>query len=150
MYLTQCLHRCVQQSPDRVAVIFGERSETFIELHSRVARLAGALQKLGMNAGERVAMLALNSDRYLEYLLGVWWGGGVVNPVNIRWSVAEIVYSLDDCDTGILIVDDYFLPIAFKIADTARRRPVLIYAGEGVSPPGMLSYEQVIAYTAHV
>jgi long-chain acyl-CoA synthetase len=150
MYLTQGLHRCVQQSPDRVAVIFGERSETFIELHSRVARLAGALQKLGMNAGERVAMLALNSDRYLEYLLGVWWGGGVVNPVNIRWSVAEIVYSLDDCDTGILIVDDYFLPIAFKIADTARRRPVLIYAGEGVSPPGMLSYEQLIAYTAPV
>jgi long-chain acyl-CoA synthetase len=150
MYLTQGLHRCMQQSPDRTAVIFGERSETFSELHGRVARLAGALRKLGMTAGGRVAMLALNSDRYLEYLLGVWWGGGVINPVNIRWSAPEIVYSLDDCDTVILIVDDHFLPIAPKIADSAHRRPVLIYAGEGAAPSGMLSYEQLIAYTAPV
>ena len=150
MYLTQGLHRSVQQSPERTAVVFGERSETFRELHGRVARLAGALRKLGMKPGERVAMLALNSDRYIEYLLGTWWGGGAVNPVNIRWSVAEIVYSLDDCDTGILIVDDHFLPMAPTIADSARRRPVLIYAGEGATPSGMLSYEQLIAYTAPV
>jgi long-chain acyl-CoA synthetase len=49
----------------------------------------------------------------------VWWGGGVLNPVNTRWSVPEIVYSLDDCDTGILIVDDHFLAMA---EPTAPRR----------------------------
>jgi long-chain acyl-CoA synthetase len=150
MYLTQGLHRCVQQAPERVAITFGERSCTFRELRDRVAKLAGALQELGMTAGARVSMLALNSDRYLEYLPGVWWGGGVLNPVNIRWSVAEIVYSLDDCDTGILIVDDHFLSMAPAIAESAKRRPILVYAGEGETPAGMLSYEQLIAQTAPV
>ena len=96
MYLTQSLHRAVQQHPDRIAVRFGNRQRTYREFADRVARLAGALQKLGMQAGDRVAMLSLNSDRYLEYQMAVPWGGGVLNPCNIRWSAAEILYSLDD------------------------------------------------------
>ena len=57
--------------------------------------------------------------------MGVWWGGGVLNPVNIRWSVAEIVYSLDDCDTGILVVDDHFLHRVEGIRATAKRAAAL-------------------------
>jgi long-chain acyl-CoA synthetase len=150
MYLTQGLHRCMQQTPERVAIRFGERTRTFAELGVRVARLAGAFRSLGMGEGDRVSMLGLNSDRYLEYMLSVWWAGGVLNPVNIRWSVQEIVYSLDDCETGILIVDDHFLSCADDIANTAARRPILIYAGDHTAPPGMLSYEQLIAATQPV
>jgi acyl-CoA synthetase (AMP-forming)/AMP-acid ligase II len=71
MYLTQALHRAVQQHPDRIASIFGTRRRTFAEFADRVARLAGALQKLGMKPGDRVAMLGLNSDRHLEYQMAV-------------------------------------------------------------------------------
>jgi long-chain acyl-CoA synthetase len=144
MYLTQCLQRALQQTPEKVVTIFGERRHTYREFGDRVARLAGALQGLGMHPGERVGMLALNSDRYLEYMMGVWWGGGVLNPVNIRWSVTEIVYSMDDCDTGILIVDDQFLPLVPGIRAKARRTPTFIYAGDGQPPAGMHSYEQLI------
>lgn len=67
---------------------------------------------------DRVAMMAMNSDRYLEYYCAVWWAGAVVNPVNIRWSPAEVAHSLDDCETAVLVVDD-----AFKGAvDELRRR----------------------------
>ncbi|MEO7401740.1 MAG: AMP-binding protein, partial [Polaromonas sp.] len=83
MYLTQALHRAVQQHPDRIAVRFGNCQRTFRQLADRVARLAGALQKIGMRTGDRVAMLSLNSDRYLEYQMAVPWGGGVLNPCNI-------------------------------------------------------------------
>ncbi|MGE8064162.1 acyl-CoA synthetase [Pseudomonas sp. NPDC089569] len=145
MYLTQSLQRSLQQSPDHTATVFGERRRTFRQFADRVARLAGALQRLGMAGGDRVGMLALNSDRYLEYVMGVWWGGGVLNPVNVRWSVAEIVYSLDDCDTGILIVDDQFLPMIDAIRSKAARAPVFIHAGEQTTPPGVLSFEQLIA-----
>jgi len=96
MYMTQALHRAVQQHPDRVAVRCAGRQRSFRELADRVARLAGALQTLGMRDGDRVAMLSLNSDRYLEYQMAVPWGGGVLNPCNTRWSAAEILYSLDD------------------------------------------------------
>ena len=150
MYMTQCLQRTLQQNPDHLATIFGDRRQTYRQFGDRVARLAGALQSLGMAAGDRVGMLALNSDRYLEYIMGVWWGGGVLNPVNIRWSVPEIVYSLDDCATDILIVDEHFAALAEGIRKTARQVPRFVYAGEGEVPVGMLGFEQLIAQATPV
>ena len=150
MYMTQCLQRTLQQNPDQLATVFGDRRRTYRQFGDRVARLAGTLQNLGMAAGDRVGMLALNSDRYLEYIMGVWWGGGVLNPVNIRWSVPEIVYSLDDCSTGILIVDEHFAPLAEQIRRSARHAPRFIYAGEGEVPVGMLGFEQLIGQIAPV
>lgn len=150
MYMTQCLQRTLQQNPNHPATVFGSRRQSYRQFGQRVARLAGALQNLGMQAGDRVGMLALNSDRYLEYIMGVWWGGGVLNPVNIRWSVPEIVYSLDDCATGILIVDEHFAALAEGIRKTARKAPRFIYAGEGEVPVGMLGYEQLIAQAAPI
>ena len=76
MYLTQALHRAMQQKGDRVAVRFGSRHTTFRQFGDRVARLAGALRALGMQTGDRVAILAQNSDRYLEYQMAVPWGAG--------------------------------------------------------------------------
>jgi acyl-CoA synthetase (AMP-forming)/AMP-acid ligase II len=70
MHLTQGLHRSLQTTPDRTATIFGARVRTFREQADRVARLAGGLRALGVGVGDRVGMLALNSDRYAEYLLG--------------------------------------------------------------------------------
>src|SRR5262245_3715737 len=110
MYLTQGLHRAIQQDPDGVMTICGDRRRTFGEVGSRVARLAGALRDLGVGDGDRVAMMSLNSDRYSEYLLAVPWANAVLNPVNIRWSVAEIVYSFEDSGTTVLFVDDAFAP----------------------------------------
>ena len=67
MYITQPLHRNLQCSPDKTMVVCGERAWSTRQFVDRVARLAGALQKLGLQSGERVAILALNSDTYLEY-----------------------------------------------------------------------------------
>ncbi|MDH0636110.1 long-chain fatty acid--CoA ligase [Pseudomonas sp. GD03860] len=150
MYMTQCLHRTVQQNPEYLATCFGERRQTYRQFVERVARLAGALQRLGMAPGDRVGMLAHNSDRYLEYLFAVWWGGGVLNPVNSRWSVPEVVYSLDDCNTGILIVDEHFAGLAEGIRALVRMPTQFIYAGDGEVPAGMHGFEQLIADTPAV
>ena len=145
MYLTQGLHRAVQSRPERVATICGERQQTYAQYADRVARLASALQQLGMKPGDRVGMLALNSDRYLEFLYWTWWGGGAVNPVNIRWSAAEIAYSLDDCDTRILFVDEQFKSVAAELKSRSKHLATLVYIGDGSTPEGMLDYEQLLA-----
>ncbi|MCA0243963.1 MAG: long-chain fatty acid--CoA ligase [Proteobacteria bacterium] len=150
MSLTLALHRSLQQTPDRIATIFGARRRSYREFVDRVARLAGALRALGMGAGDRVGILALNSDRFIETIAAVWWGGGVLNPVNTRWSVAEIVYSLDDCDTRLLIVDDAFVPLLAAIDARARHAPRAIHAGDGQAPPGLASFEALIAAHAPV
>jgi long-chain acyl-CoA synthetase len=143
--LTMSLSRALQQRPDKLATIFRDRRRTYREFGDRVARLAGALRKLGMGAGDRVAMFALNSDRYLEYYYGVWWGGGAVNPVNTRWSAAEIAYSLDDCDTRILLIDDNFLPMLGELRQRAKSLQQIVYVGDGPAPEGLLDHEALIA-----
>ncbi|MGR4871610.1 long-chain fatty acid--CoA ligase [Variovorax sp. LARHSF232] len=144
MSMTLALRRSIQATPQRTATVFHQRRQSFRAFGDRVARLAGALQALGMKPGDRVGMLGVNSDRWLEVLMGVWWGGGVLNPVNTRWSVPEIVYSLDDCDTGILVVDDHFLGRVEGIRATAKRPPLFIHAGEGPAPEGMPSLQALI------
>ena len=66
MYLTQALHRALQHRPNPIAVHYGARRKTFAELCDRVARLAGALESLGVGTGPRVALPLRNSDLYRD------------------------------------------------------------------------------------
>ncbi|RLP23279.1 acyl-CoA synthetase, partial [Nocardia seriolae] len=145
MYLTQGLHRAVQQQPDAVMTVFGDRTRTFAEVAERVARLAGALRELGVGSDDRVGILALNSDRYHEYLLAVPWADAVLNPINIRWSAAEIAYSLVDSDTRVLLVDDAFAPMTAAVRAAAPGVRIIIHCGDGPTPEGMLAYEDLLA-----
>jgi acyl-CoA synthetase (AMP-forming)/AMP-acid ligase II len=143
-YVTQPLHRALQQCPNRPMTIFGDRTRTVSQFVDRVARLAAGLRSLGVKPGDRVGMLALNSDRYMEYFFAVPWAGGVLNSCNTRWSPAEIVYSLEDCETNYLIVDDTFKDAAASFRAQAKSLRYLIYAGEGATPNGMIGYEALI------
>jgi acyl-CoA synthetase (AMP-forming)/AMP-acid ligase II len=145
MEMTAALHRAAQQHPDRVLTIFGDRERTTAESADRVARLAAGLRTLGVSDGDRVGILALNSDRYHEYLLAVPWAGGVVNPVNIRWSPAEIVYSLIDSDTSVLLVDDAFAKLIPTLQAEWDGLSTVVFCGDGDQPDGTLSYERLIA-----
>jgi acyl-CoA synthetase (AMP-forming)/AMP-acid ligase II len=144
VYLTQSLHRSLQQGPERIATIFGERTRTFAEQADRVARLAGAMHGLGVAAGDRVAILSLNSDRYAELLLAVPWADAVLNPVNIRWSPAEIVYSLVESETAVLFVDDAFAPAVGAIREGHAGLRTVVHMGDGPTPDGMLAYEDLV------
>ncbi len=100
-----------------------------------MARLAGALKTLGVTEGERVAMFSLNSARFLEYYMAVpCRAGAALNPVNTRWSAAEILYSFNDSATTILIVDDPFTAVARKVAAECPTLRHVIYAGDGETP----------------
>lgn len=145
MYLTQSLHRSLQQGPDRPATICGDRVRTVAESFDRIARLVGALSALGVQRGDRVGMLALNSDRYHEYLYATFWLGAAVNPVNIRWSLAEIAYSLAESDTRVLFVDDAFAPMLPALHEQVAGLATVIHCGDGELPPGALNYEALVA-----
>jgi acyl-CoA synthetase (AMP-forming)/AMP-acid ligase II len=150
MYLTQSLHRNLQQNPDRTATIYRDRVCTVAESADRIARLAGALTGLGVQRGERVGILALNSDRHHEYFYAVPWMGAAVNPVNIRWSPAEIAYSLVDSDTRVLFVDDAFAPVIPALHEQVPGLETVIHCGDGDLPADALCYEALIAEHAPV
>jgi acyl-CoA synthetase (AMP-forming)/AMP-acid ligase II len=150
MYLTQGLHRASRATPHDTMTLCGDRVRTFTDVADRVARLAGAFQSLGAREGDRVGILSLNSDRYSEYLLATPWAGAVVNPINIRWSAAEIAYSLRDSDTRMLLIDDTFLPLLPELRSHSSELVVVIHCGDGPTPEGALGYEELVATSAPV
>ena len=150
MNLTQGMSRAVQRKPEGIATRYKGRRHTFRQLQDRVARLAGVFRANGIGADDRVAILSLNSDRYVEFYLGIWWAGGAANPVNIRWSAAEIAFSLDDCGTEILVVDDAFVDTARTVAKASKKLRKVFYWGEGDVPEGMTGLEALILASAPV
>jgi acyl-CoA synthetase (AMP-forming)/AMP-acid ligase II len=150
MGITQSIKRMAQQNPRGCATVCESRRRSWEEFADRVARLAGALRALGVAPGDRVAVLALNSDRYLEFYGAVPWAGAVVVPLNIRWSAPENIYALNDSGAGILLIDDVFAPMAGSILAGARSVREVIYMAGSPAPPGMTLYEDLIERTAPI
>jgi acyl-CoA synthetase (AMP-forming)/AMP-acid ligase II len=146
MYLTQTLHRNVQLGGDTVCTVFGDCERTWSETLDRVSRLAGGLARCGVGVGDRVAILSLNSDRYFEYLYAAWWLGAVVNPINIRWSPAEIAYSLEDSGSSVLLIDDMFLPVLEPLRASAPCLTTVVHVGDGPAPEGLVEYESLLEH----
>lgn len=145
MYLTQTLRRAVQTRGKKTATVFGQRRQTWQQLQLRVARLAAAFRALDVGTEERIAILSLNSDRYVEYFYAVAWAGAAANPVNIRLAALEIAYTLEDSASRVLLVDDTFANMLPTLRPLLRTVQHVIFIGDGPLPPDCLDYEHLIA-----
>ncbi len=145
MQLTQLLRKAARERPQEIAIVDGGRRVCFAELAERSARFAAVLQGLGVRAGDRVGLLAHNSHRYAEFLMGAWWAGAVVNPVNTRWAATEVAASLDDCTTRVLLVDEHFAAAAAGLPEGSACLRSLVFCGNGQPPDGMADYEALLA-----
>ena len=94
-----------QVAAGSVAVIDGDTTLTYAQLHQDCRLLAGTLVALGLKHGDRVAILAANSHYYLTTYIGVPAAGFVVVPLNTRHADAELLYALQDSGARILITD---------------------------------------------
>ncbi len=94
-----------RMAPAKTAIIDGSESIDFAELHRRCRLLAGGLLALGLDKGDRVAILASNGQRYIEAYMGVPAAGLVVVPLNTRHAVTELKYALEDSQTKVLLID---------------------------------------------
>jgi long-chain acyl-CoA synthetase len=142
--LPQLIRTNVQRNGDGIATRFKGRDRTWHALQERVARLAAGLQSRGIGEGDRVAILALNSDRYLEFYFGVSWAGAVFVPVNNRLAPAEFVHWLNDSGSRVLFVDDAYLGAVSEIRKRLETVRDFVYMGEGELPEGYLAYEELL------
>jgi long-chain acyl-CoA synthetase len=143
--ITQFLRRALQVNRSGTATIFGQRTQHWAAFATRTAKLAGALTRLGFQPGDRIGILALNSDRYLESFFGLAWGGFVFVPINTRLAPPEIVFWLTDSGCTGLLVDDTFIPILPAVLPQTPELPHIIHIGDGPTPDGQVSYESLIA-----
>ena len=144
MRLTHMVQRGAQVNGRRVVSDFAGRRHSWAQFADRVARLARGLGDLGVKEGDRVAILALNSDRYLEFFFAVPWAGAVFVPVNTRLAPPEIAYWLNDSGSQVLFVDDTFVPALAALEGKLESIRQVIYLGDGPAPAGTRPYESLI------
>lgn len=137
--LTQALRRNAELFPDRIATIAGERRVPWRSTLARVTRLAAALRRLGAEPGDRIAILALNSDRYIEALYATLWAGCIAVPLNTRWSPAETRFAIEDSEPALLLFNATFAAIAADL-DMAETRLVAMDEAAGAAA----SFEELI------
>ncbi|HXM18736.1 MAG TPA: acyl--CoA ligase family protein [Candidatus Tumulicola sp.] len=139
------LERSLHVFPDRVAVVDGDRRYTYAQFGERIYRLASALRGAGIRSGDRVAVLAPNSDEVLEAHFGVPQVGAILVAINIRLSADEITYILQHSGAkAIIIHPDFADLLAHGIKDTKIEN--LIWTGAPPSDPGLKgpTYEEFI------
>jgi len=96
----------VDLDPSSPAVTCGSEQYSYAQLNTRLHALAAALtESLGLERGDRVAVLSANCHRYLELYLTVPSTGLVLVPVNVRLATPEIHYILRDSGTRVLFTD---------------------------------------------
>lgn len=117
MNLANWIARHGRERPDDPAIAIGtEVHATWSGFASTVASLARGFRDLGLDPGDRVALVMRNRPEYLEAKFAAWHAGLVAVPVNARLHPDEIAYILDDSGARIVVTDpehgDDVVPLA--------------------------------------
>ncbi len=97
---------------DKAALIFGEEVLTYAELNERTNRLANGLRGLGVEVGDRIAVLGRNSNTYVAIYFALAKIGAIMVPVNFWYKTREIHYTLRQSGSSAFIVDGRFSEVA--------------------------------------
>jgi long-chain acyl-CoA synthetase len=146
--LTQGLRLAVERTPDAPSTSFAPRRRTWRQTMERVARVAGALLTLEVNRGDRVAVLAQNSDRYFELMYAAAWIGAALVPMDTRLDASQIAHVLSDSQAVVLFIDGTMAHHLTDLEGRMGRVREVVWIDDISSPEGMLHYEDLSAYDA--
>ncbi|HIP77292.1 MAG TPA: acyl-CoA synthetase [Kiloniellaceae bacterium] len=143
------LPRAAAVYPGRTAVVHGTLRYTWAEVYERCRRLASALTKRGIGAGDCVAVMAPNTPPALEAHFGIAAAGAVLNALNVRLDAATIAFILNHGEAKVLITDREFSP-TIKTALAQVERDIMVIdiddpSGEGGELIGETDYESFLA-----
>jgi acyl-CoA synthetase (AMP-forming)/AMP-acid ligase II len=116
---------------EAVAVTFDGRDVTYAELERRSQQVAGLLQDLGVQPGERVAWLGRSSECWYEIFFGAAKARACLAPINSRLAVPEIAFILDDSAANVFFVSPEFLAAAEAALLKVERKIELILVDAG-------------------
>lgn len=101
--------------PERTAMTCEGKSRTYMEMQERVNRLANALQAMGVDKGDRIAVMALNSMEYVESYYATAKLGGVFVPLNYRAKQEELSYMCNNSEASVLFVGERYFDLCASI-----------------------------------
>lgn len=104
----------VRNNPKQVISYKGEQNKSYMEFKESVFSMAKGLIKQGLNPGDRVAVLDIDSMSYMLAYFAVPIAGGVLHTVNIRYSPELIFYTMKHADDRFVMIRDDFVSLIEK------------------------------------
>ncbi len=117
LLIKHLLHTPLATAPEQ-EIVYRDRSRyTYRTLRHRIGQLASGLAGLGLRPGDTVAVMDWDSHRYLECFFAIPMMGAVLQTVNIRLPLEQILYTLNHAGADFILCHTDLLPILDSIKD---------------------------------
>jgi len=121
----------------------GMHRYTYAAFHARVHRLAWALERMGVKAGDRVGTLCWNGYRHLELYFAVPCYGAVLHTLNLRLAADQLAYIINHADNRVIFVDASLTGVLNQIrGEIPGVREIVVLDDTGAHETG---YENMLA-----
>lgn len=143
MKTTEFLEIATAICPDRAAVVFEGKRYSFSQVSDRVNRLANALLNLGVQKGDRVAVMQVNCNQYLDIYYAAAKIGAIFVPLNFRAKAKELRHMINHCEASVLFLGDRYIDLVNSIrADSPLLKHLVALESKH---DGLLFYDDLLA-----
>ena len=129
-------------TPDKEAVVDGEKRLTYKDLNGRVNRLSRALKGIGIRSGDRLSILSVNCVEYVETIMAAAKLGAILVPLNWRLTPTELAFIIEDSGAETLLFHPDLLETANGLRDKAGLKHRVVIGREEMG--GAEAYEQLL------
>jgi fatty-acyl-CoA synthase len=139
--------RLLYADSEVVSVRGGDRTRaSYGQVLERAGRLSGALEKLGVKRGDRVATFAWNTREHLEVYLAVPCMGAVLHTLNVRLFADQLTYIVNHAEDRVILVEDSLVPVLEPLVPTFETVEHYVVIGDQTAAelPNAKSYEELI------
>lgn len=133
--IADMIRRTAYHSPDKTAIIFGEKSLTYAQLEVATNQTANALAGLGVNKYDRVAILAHNTIHHVLTWLGCCKIGAVYLAINYLLRGPDITYSINHSESRVFIIEDSLFGLVEGVLGEMPTVNSLIWSDQGAGRP---------------
>jgi fatty-acyl-CoA synthase len=131
-------------------IVYGKTRYSWSKLYDRVNGLSAGLASLGAAQGSRVAVVDVDTNRYLEAYYAIPMMGAVLHTVNVRLPPEQIAYTMAHAEDEFVMIRDEFLPLASKLTPQLKSlKGVVTMSDTGAAPsppfPNTRYYEDLAA-----
>lgn len=126
--LQQLLKNTAEKYPNKIAIHFNGKELSYKELYDSALKFAGYLQKIGIQKGDRVAIMLPNTPQSVISFYGVMMAGGIVVQTNPMYTERELAFQMKDSGAKAIVALDILFPRIKKIQGETELEHIIITA----------------------
>ncbi|MBG9656623.1 long-chain-fatty-acid--CoA ligase [Cytobacillus firmus] len=128
------LKNAAEEFPEKIAIHFMGKEFTYKYIYDSSLKLAAYLQSLGIEKGDRVAIMLPNTPQSVISYYGILMAGGIVVQTNPLYMERELEYQMKDSEAKAIITMDILFPRVAKVMPQTELKHIIVTAIKDALP----------------